>query len=304
MSFVVTKLMGGLGNQMFQYAAGRSLALRLDVPLKIDLSWFTFSAWGRLASLMFSDTARSYMLDEFPNIHTSVSTKQEIERFYTRRGLFDRLLLRTGKYRESYISEPHHSYWKGFEQLAAPACLFGYWQNEQYFKAIADTIRRDFTFPQLFSGAAEETAGRIRTSCNAVAVHIRRGDYVSNPRINKFHGLCSPEYYSCALKTVVKHINAMPELFLFTDDPIWVQEHFDTKGMSATVINFPNHTASPCHDMHLMSLCKHHIIANSSFSWWGAWLANKSGIVCAPKKWFAAHEHEISGIPAPGWVVL
>ena len=294
---VITSLMGGLGNQMFQYAAGRTLALRLGVPLKLDFSWFS--------SIARRDARRAYMLNSFSNMREVAATKKEIKNLvYSPRRLHDRLLFRSRRYAASYVTEPHYRYWEGFEQINSPVYLFGYWQNESYFRSAAYAIRRDFMFPPLPAGPSEEMAGRIQSSNNAVAVHIRRGDYVSNPKTNKFHGLCTPEYYSKALAKVLSLAGGEAELFLFSDDPAWVKEHFDTQGLAANVIFFPNHLASPWHDMHLMSLCTHHIIANSSFSWWGAWLSEKDGVVCAPERWFAAPGKQ-NDTPVPArWIKI
>ena len=283
--------MGGLGNQMFQYAAGRALALRLGAELRLDLSWFASTA------------KRLFMLNAFPNINVPVATEQEIESLaYAPCGLFCRLLRRR-QYAKNYVAEPHYAYWDGFRKIIAPAYLSGYWQNELYFKDVTDTIRWDFTFPSLPKDTAEIT-DRIQVPNNVVAVHIRRGDYTSNSETNQIHGLCSPEYYCKALKTVADRVTCELELFLFTDDPVWVRENFDTQGMSATVMDFPDHITSPWHDLHLMLLCKHHIIANSSFSWWGAWLSEGNGMTIAPKQWFA-EKSLTQNSPVPmSWITL
>lgn len=294
---VITHLRGGLGNQMFQYAAGRALALRIGAEPRLDLSCYALEDE--------KGSPRPYMLNVFPNIRMATATRQECERLiYTRRGLLDVLLRRPRHHAASYVAEPHFDYWDGFERLAVPAYLFGYWQNELYFNTVADTIRRDFSFPPLASGAAEETAVRIRAACNAVAVHVRRGDYATNPVAHGFHGLCPPEYYYKAFGAVATHVEAEPETFVFSDDPAWVRKHFDTRGFPTTIIDFPEHADKPWHDMHLMSLCKHHIIANSSFSWWGAWLADSGVLTYAPRRWFA-EESKAADNPAPDrWMLL
>lgn len=297
--FVGVWILGGLGNQMFQYAAGRALALRLGAELKLDLSWFSTIAEG--------DTPRRYMLGDAFSIAAATATPEECARLRWREESgFSRFLRavrrRPRPYATTCICEPYFSYWADFERLTPPAYLLGYWQNELYFKAIADMIRQDFMFPPL-RDEAETLAQRIRAARNPVAVHVRRGDYVSNPVTHRYHGVCSPEYYSEALAIIAAKAGSL-ELFLFSDDPAWVREHFGSEGFSVNVVEFSAHVNLPWHDMHLMSLCKHHITANSSFSWWGAWLANGGGMVCAPRRWFA-EESKVADNPAPDkWILL
>jgi len=279
---IITRLMGGLGNQMFQYAAGRALALRLGALLKLDISWF---------AAMGTDTQRKYMLHIFPIAATEASP-EEIERIACREpNFFERLLRRPKRRGKHYIAEPSFSYWSGFASLTAPAYLEGYWQQEAYFVDVAETIRKDFAFPALNHHEAEGLAAEIFSSSNGVCVHIRRGDYAENKATNQFHGLCSPAYYEKALLTLSEKLGSSLRLFIFTDDPAWASKNFDAQGYPALVVDFPEHQDKPWHDMHLMSLGAHHVIANSSFSWWGAWLAegnNRGGVTIAPEHWFAA----------------
>ncbi|MDR2744701.1 MAG: alpha-1,2-fucosyltransferase, partial [Desulfovibrio sp.] len=186
--------------------------------------------------------------------------------------------------------------------LTAPVYLSGSWQNEKYFKEAAETIRRDFTFPDL----PQERRDLANTTANdehSVSVHIRRGDYAAAPLTNQHHGLCSPEYYAAAIQYIRNTCAVAPRLFLFSDEPGWVRDNFDACGFEATIVESPEQ--APWHDMHLMSLCRHHITANSSFSWWGAWLGETDGgVVCAPSRWFiAGNMKDASPIP-DRWVRL
>jgi hypothetical protein len=292
---VICKLYGGLGNQMFQYAAGRALSLRHCVPLKLDLSWFS-------SIVEEGATQRQYMLNKAFGVTNAVASPEECALLKWRKEtLFEQLvrgmLRRPKSHAGTYISEPHYAYWPRFENSVVPAYLFGYWQNERYFIEAQDQIRRDFTFPPL-PIETEGVASSIRQSSEPVAIHVRRGDYESNPHTNAIHGLCPSSYYRTALKTVAAATGKPLLLFIFSDDPEWVRNNFDTLGFPVTVVDFPAHRDEPWHDMHLMSLCKHHIIANSSFSWWGAWLAERGGIVCAPKHWFA-DENRKDDSPVP-----
>lgn len=293
---VVTAIRGGLGNQMFQYAAGRALASRLGMELKLDISWFDD---------MSGCTPRRFLLDIFP-LSAKFATSQECMRLMWREESCIAKVLRKITKRPklnaaTYFSEPCVLETTALD-ASVGAYLYGYWQSEQYFAAVADIVRKDFDFPPLPSGASEAMLQAIESAPDSTAVHIRRGDYLSDAAANAEHGVCSQDYYRVALSLVASQ-SCSPHLFLFSDDPEWVSAHFDTCGLPATVVNL--HTCDAgYHDMHLMSRCKHHVIANSSFSWWGAWLSTKSGLVCAPKRWFATmHKKNISPVP-DSWISL
>lgn len=297
MKIIITTLCGGLGNQMFQYAAGRALALRTGVPLQLDTSWY---------ANIVGNTPREYILHMFP-INGKIAAEEQVAQFRRQPEKFHQKVLRKllGRPRSSpkgLVEEPHFHYWPGIMQVQAPAYLAGYWQSELYFAEYASAIRADFQFPPLPEGTAQTVAQAIASSPQPIAVHVRRGDYVASPEANANHGVCSANYYAEAIAQVAaKCLNA--SLFLFSDDPAWVQENFATQGLPATVVDLAL-PEEPWHDMHLISLCRHHVIANSSFSWWGAWLGEKGGMVCAPKQWFAAAEKQ--GLsPCPNrWTIL
>jgi hypothetical protein len=294
---ILVQISGGLGNQMFQYAAGRALALRLNAELKLDLSWFAD---------MQGCTQRRYMLDAF-KLPAAIADREECLRLiWAEESYWSRLkrfcLRRPRVHADSFVAEPHFAYWPGFESIASDACLAGYWQNEQYFKAVEERIRQDFTFPPL-PAHCEEIAERLRQDPASVAVHVRRGDYCRDPHTNTVHGLCDQEYYRAALALLADHAGAQLSLFLFSDEPDWLRDNFDTQGIPATIADFPEHVDAPWHDMHLMTLCRYHIIANSSFSWWGAWLARRDSVF-APRRWFA-DPVKMADNPAPDrWMLL
>ena len=285
---ITVKIYGGLGNQMFQYAAGRALSLWHQAPLCLDISWFS--------QKHEHTTARSYQLDIFKNITAKVQKKSFLP--------CQRLIASIRKYWSfsHTIREPSFSYWPGFFEVTPPATLDGYWQCEKYFLKFQKEIRHDFTFPAL-PEKAEHLSKQIAATPESVSVHIRRGDYVNNPQTQAFHGNLQQDYYSRALQ-LIKVTYGKTGLFIFSDDPQWARQNFDCCGHDAVIVdlNFP---AAPHHDMHLMSLCKHHIIANSSFSWWGAWLGSSRGLTIAPRKWFAQKAFdEYKDIYCKDWIVL
>jgi hypothetical protein len=268
---IISKIMGGLGNQMFQYACGKALANRLGATFYLDLRWF-------------NKGNREFMLDKFPNIHYS-SWEPSV---------FEKIMQRIGGGAISYIQESDYSYWSGIEHIRSSAHLSGYWQNDKYFFNIADIIKKDFNFPEFSSSDAKNMVLKIKSSVNSVSIHVRRGDYVENEKTNRIHGTCSLDYYKRALQIIADKQKKPLELYIFSDDPQWISNNFNTYGYTSIIVDIPQHKISPFHDMHLMSLCRHHVLANSSFSWWGAWLSGNDGIIIAPMRWFAEENHNPS----------
>lgn len=289
---IISRICGGLGNQMFQYATGRALALRLGLALKLDVSWY---------SRMEGSTPREFMLAAFPHIKVEIASKKEIRTLRDDYSLSRTISKKINNSPSSYVCEPHFQYWAGIEQIDRAVYIDGYWQTERYFTSAQDVIRGDFVFPPLPNIDSENVAEQIRRTSDATAVHVRRGDYVSLASARQFHGICPPEYYRRSIETVSRGSKGAPHFFLFSDDPAWVRKEFSGLGFPTTVVDLPTHAVGPWHDMHLISMCKHHIIANSSFSWWGAWLANDRGIVCAPARWFLEPKIDTNDICPARW---
>ena len=287
--------MGGLGNQMFQYAAGRALSLRLNTELKLDNSWFSSAG---------SDTSRAFMLQCFPIVIREASLDEVNRTIFKKQSILQKILGKKKKHSASYKAQPSFDFWPDFGSFGSPVYLFGYWQNERYFSGISSTIKQDFTFPAFSSSRAKDICQRIKTSSCSISIHIRRGDYVENPDTNRFHGVCSLEYYEKALRMITGKYNIPPELFLFSDDPAWARNNFNTYGYPSVIVDIPQHKDAPYNDMHLMSLCQHHIIANSSFSWWAAWLSCGDGMVIAPKRWFAEETIQQYNPSPSSWITI
>ena len=202
--------------------------------------------------------------------------------------------------RKGFIVEPHFHYWPGIKKVPRDCYLFGYWQSEKYFQTHASVIRADFTFNVPLAKRNAELAEQIG-QVNAVSLHVRRGDYANNPKTNATHSLCSLDYYRAAIQYVVNRVE-QPYFFIFSDDMAWVKDNLKMC-MPCQHIDH-NQGAESYNDMHLMSLCRHHIIANSSFSWWGAWLnPHPDKIIVAPTRWFA-NENNVKDLFPQGWVSL
>jgi hypothetical protein len=303
---ITISLIGGLGNQMFQYAAGKALAERHGVDLALDLSGFQNYA------------LRSFLLDrlcvpEAVALSAQTGLAPQAGRNFTRakwKGRIDRLLGRTGlpklaPSRNEYC-EPHFHYDPAFAALGSQMSLFGYFQSERYFVSIAEGLRNWFLPREPLSAVAAEVLARIEQSCLPVSVHVRRGDYL-NPGTAEYHGILGEPYYRQAIDRIEAALGEGADFFVFSDDPAVAEQvlNFLPKSRLHHVGGDPER---PWEDMALMARCRHHVIANSSFSWWGAWL-NRSPdkIVITPRAWFAPVElkkRNTADLYPPGWILV
>ena len=288
---IITKLMGGLGNQMFQYAAGRAVAHRTNIPLKLDITYFE------------TYKLRSYQLGCFNILEDFASTK-DIERFIPRRRqvvAFTNYKIRAKLlpwHKQKLIKEHKFSYDPDIIKIKGSTCLDGYWQSEKYFADISDIIRREFTIKYKPNNINSQMLTKIN-SVNSVSLHIRRGDYITNSISTQIHGVLSLEYYEFALNFITNKVKD-PYVFVFSDDIEWVKENLNTT-LPLNFIDF-NKGKQDFEDLRLISRCKHHIIANSSFSWWGAWLSEyPKKIVIAPRKWFNRNNLSTIDLIPEGW---
>ena len=291
---ILSHIIGGLGNQMFQYAAARALSLANDVPLRLDVRDF---AGYRLHQGF--ELSRVFVCN--PEIATDEDVRDLLgwraswfaRKILTRPGF---AVLRGSR----LVVEPQFNYWPDIRLVSHNTYLVGYWQSEKYFSDASECIREDFVFRQSFSGQNVEIARKIDKT-TAVSLHVRRGDYISHAKTNAVLGLCSLSYYREAIMHIAERVEN-PEFFIFSDDIAWVKECLE--------IDFPcnyvdhNQGSESYNDMHLMSLCRHHIIANSSFSWWGAWLgSNIDKIIIAPRNWFATGK-DVKDLYPDGCVII
>jgi len=281
---VIMKIHSGLGNQMFQYATGRAVAERMGVELKLDISSFQ------------EDHGRRYELDRFA-IGARVASREDI------RSLTGLLGPRNGKTAEtirrlcrhmgflspvvtgSYVRERGFHFDPAVLALEDPVYLTGKWQSERYFRDIASILREEL---QLKSQLPQDRdmAQQMESNESSVSVHVRRGDYVAPSEGRRVHMVLPIEYYKKAIAYVYGRVE-QPQFFLFSDDLPWVKEnlHLD----NATIVQARGSDRGP-RELVLMSRCRHHIIANSTFSWWGAWLTRDTrGVICAPDTWFTPY---------------
>jgi hypothetical protein len=273
---IISEINGGLGNQMFQFACGKAMALRYNSIFKLSLQ--------KLNTDEFS-TARPFELNIFKT-NVAISNAQELNRF-SPKSLLSKVFFKWLKNYRCY-TEKSFAFDTALFKQKGNLFLKGYWQTEKYFETYKSIIRNDFIFTAQKNKRTIQHE-KIIEECNAVSVHVRRGDYVSSPIANSFHGVTNLDYYEMAMQKIEEFVDK-PFYFLFSDDAQWVKEHLIKDKKNIIVIEHNNGMDS-WQDMYLMSKCKHNIIANSSFSWWGAWLnKNVNKIVIAPKQWFANKE--------------
>jgi hypothetical protein len=274
---LIIKLQGGLGNQMFQYAFGLSRAVELNSHLYIDDSFFAAQQIG-------SDiTYRKYELGLFSD-QITIANSTTVKSF-TNPDRRQRVLSKLGITKKKVYKEPSLKVDDAVFRLSSPVYFEGYWQSEDYFIDHEDLIREVFRFKMPLNSQSQQIANALAGLQNTISVHIRRGDYVNSARTNELHGICSVTYYLQAMATIKSKL-ANSYFYFFSDEPEWVKQHLVADLKNYYIIQH-NINADSWQDMALMSKCRHHIIANSSFSWWGAWLnPNTEKIVIAPEKWF------------------
>ena len=296
---IIIRLQGGLGNQMFQYAAAAALANQHKCKLLADISCLT-----QTSCIKEGFTPRLYELGIFKNLNAFIAS-ESITQSFLKVPKKNKLLQKLGLLHEKKYEETTFTYNDDFFLLRPNVLVEGYFQSEKYFSRIGEIIRQNFLFPDLQPDDLNITLLKQINSTSAVSVHVRRGDYLKDPLTNAFHGTCNIEYYRKAFEYMKQQCSDVIFVF-FSDDQSWVKETF-MQQLSGSILVENNSESDNWKDMYLMSKCNHHIIANSSFSWWGAWLNNKADkIVIAPENWFAdkeKNEQTHDNIP-PSWIRL
>jgi hypothetical protein len=288
---VIVQIRSGLGNQMFQYAFARQLALKNDTKLRLDLSFYE------------SYPLRKYELDslsieaqELTSIEKLVFRTALTQRFPTLRFIAERLLggnltlLRDCQ--------------KGFEQEVFDVCgniyLQGFWQSWKYFADIRPLLLKEFNVSLPCSDLDNSSMAEIERS-QSVCIHVRRGDYVNDPKTSETFGACAFDYYLDAIRYIAERIED-PTYFVFSDDPVWAKEHFGDGEKFNYVMR--DDRRRPARDLRLMQCCKHFILSNSTFGWWAAWLSRTPNkIVVSPKFWYKMHSTSQDLLP-PDWILL
>jgi len=290
---IVSAITGGLGNQLFQYAAARALSIRLASPIKLETTWYQHSP------------DRKYHLDLF-RIHATVASTFE-ERYFA--------LLKSRKVIKGFemarnagipvgftaLVDKHQGFDERVLTVKGNVYMNGHWQSERYFCSISQLIRYELTLITE-PDAVNRVMIEKMDSCEAVVLHVRRGDYVKNTSTNAYHGVCGLDYYEKAIDKLLLQVN-VPHFFIFSDDPEWTSENLKLPYVSTYVTH--NTGKQDYEDLRLMSRGKHFIVANSSFSWWGAWLSNNpTKNVIAPKQWFKSTAFSGKDLAPDAWTLI
>lgn len=291
---ILVKLRGGLSNQMFQYAAAKRLAVARDTEVRIDASWYS-----RIPN---EATSRRYELSDAFLISGTLASRWEIIGTDGIRSasVLDLPVALWRKARPWYRFAPERQFHFDPSVLDLPdgACMFGYFVSEKYFVDIADVIRQEFQFRDPPSPANARLMEDL-SSCNSVAVHVRRGDYASSPSIRSVHGLCGVDYYDRCVRAMRARVDD-PTFYVFSDDLDWAADNLQL-GDQAVFVDH-NRGDSSREDLRLMASSRHNIIANSGFSWWGAWLnPNPSKCVFAPIRWMQDDALDTNDVLPESW---
>lgn len=299
---VIIRLSGGLGNQMFQYAAGRATSLRIRTKMALDVRLFQNTVWKQAHE-------KEVITSLFPNIKAlNLVTLDEI---ILRKIEADSKRIRWKKYNilraklglrptfKKVSEEALLTYQNDFPlQNAQILHLASDWQNEKYFMQYGKKIRSDFSFPSINENSINTVVLQRIITSSSVSIHVRRGDYLSstNP-----HLPAPSQYYQASIE-LINSLVSNPSYYVFSDDIEWCKKNLNIK--NAYYINHNTGDMSYI-DMQLMSYCKHNIIANSSFSWWGAWLnSNPDKIVISPKMWLERLGIESRQIVPSSWLCI
>lgn len=295
---VIVQLLGGLGNQMFQYALGKHLALLNKSELKLDTSILLNWKPGKHA------VNRGFDLDIF-NLSPVFASRREIRKYHTdgftlQEKLFFRI--REKIFGNQIIKEKHFHFDASILDHRGDVYLSGTWQSYKYFKDIEAELRNDFHFRLPVSLKAQSVMQKIK-QVNSVCLHVRRTDYLSVAASAKIMASLSMEYYTTALQVMKERAGNDMEIFIFSDDIEWCRDNFSFITHPVCFIDHQNAGNKISDHLQLMAACRHHILANSTFSWWSAWLnANPSKTVIAPRQWFSDESVNTNDLIPPAWI--
>jgi hypothetical protein len=287
---VIANVIGGLGNQLFQYACGWAVARRLGVPLRICTRQFN----GYRLHNGF-ELRRVFGVPEAEASNEDLVNCLGILRHDFLRQFVPRVAKRWAGVGRLVV-EPTVTYWRGIEEVKVPAFLHGYWQTEKYFEEFAAELRGQLKFREPPTAANAMWLDRI-ASCESVGIHIRRGDYVSSAKNRAVYYSCPESYYFAAIDRILSAY-AQARLFIFSDDPAWARERFAGLRCVEGVIDH-NAGESSYNDLRLMSACRHVIASNSTFGWWAAWLGDGTAdrMVVFPPHWLLAAGQDRDMVP-------
>jgi hypothetical protein len=285
---IIVRLYGGLGNQLFQYAVGRHLAYKHNTLLKLNVN--TFKKYKlRSYSLGAFNICENYLSFCDKITLLSMRARHKLNKYIENDAYNKVMVERSFRFDKNILLAPDNVY------------LIGWFQSEKYFKDIEYIIKKEISVKYAQEGRNQELAELIKEQ-ESVSIHIRRGDYVTNPSTYRIHGLCGLDYYLKCISYLEERLRS-PYFYIFSDDIQWAKKNLK---ISSPMVFVDNNDASKNYeDLRLMSQCHHNIIANSSFSWWSAWLNNNpKKIVMAPKRWFATRQKDTRDLIPEGWICI
>jgi len=282
---IVVKIKCGLGNQMFQYALGRRLSLDWKDELKVDLSWFD--------NIKKGDIPRALEIDDFSVVLNQATEKEIIQAMPN---FFSRMI---DKIRGRLNRNHFYRFYPGLLKKKKNIFLDGYFQSYKYFDSIRETLVKEFSLKNGYSKDGQELKKEIEQAGQSVALHVRRGDFATVRK--DYNGLCDLAYYEKAL-SIIKNKHANIKLFIFSDDIEWAKENLK---FNEPMVFGSAPSLNSAEEISLMGLCKHQITANSTFSWWSAWLnQNPQKIVITPSVWLVAADIKTDSLLPPEWIKI
>lgn len=299
---ICVQMSGGLGNQMLQFAAAKALSLHHKVKLVLDTSRLDYAMFGP------KETPRNFELDifhdckaasriDYPILKPFKNVPKVLPHVYV---MARKMYLRHNGLQLKDCRKMHRA--SDFFSLPDDTYLSGHFVSESFFKPFAEEIKEVFTFQEPSNPVNRQLITEMRKN-RSVSIHVRRTDYLNATNSSHF-AVCGPEYYHAAIQ-FMEEKSASPHYYLFSDDVRWASENLPLPRGRFTAINH-NTGGSSFEDMHLMSCCDHNITANSTFSWWGAWLnAESAKMVTIPKKWYKKYSGPLEDMIIPeGWLPL
>jgi hypothetical protein len=291
---IITNVIGGLGNQMFQYAAGLALSIERNTSLVMATDMFdTYSLH------------QGFELERVFGIETPKATTEMLKNSIgwraspTVRHLLAKVASLKPLRGRHFLAEAPNMLASSFFSTPAETYLHGYWQSDRFFGRHADRIRQAFTFSKNIDSQTADMLAQIAAGPSA-SIHIRRGDYLSEKNAS-LYSQCDAEYFLTGMRILAENFSSL-KFYVFSDDPVWAADFLADKKYSFKIVSH-NKGVTSYNDMRLMGACDNHIISNSTFSWWGAWLNPKiNKFIIAPKNW-------MTGLPSSqivplGWMVL
>jgi len=279
-AMIYIKIMSGFGNQLFQYAAGLSLSQKTNTKLILDIS----------ALKTNQKPIRKYELEnlQINTVHYGKPFLLPLIKNLSRNSFLNTQMNKSQLL--SYYFEKRYGYNEEFENLRNNTYLDGYFQSFKYIEPINHLLKTQFEIKNINNKTLDTWKTKVKNQ-NSVGIHIRRTDYVNN---SFYHSITLP-YYKQAIDWISRELIA-PVFYIFSDDPIWVKNNFD--GLNYTLVE----TGVDLFDFEILKNCKHQIIANSTFSWWAAWLnQNDKKIIVCPSKWTQNHQNLDESLIYPKW---